>query len=162
MQKQNNNTQKLTEHTFSRLMLSSVLGILLCIVCLCSTTFAWFSDSVPSAHNNIATAADCLLTVTVSDGTSVLEDIEEGVSLKAGVEYVVTLSLPADTASGYCLIEADGVAYRSDYIRRHNDSAPRELSFILTVGEDKAVTFTTRWGIYSAECSVENVRLDIP
>ena len=162
MQKQNNNTQKLTEHTFSRLMLSSVLGILLCIVCLCSTTFAWFSDSVPSAGNTISTAKDCLLTVTVLDGGGELDNIDEGVVLTAGVEYLVTLSLPADTASGYCIILADGVEYRTNYIRRHNDSAPRELSFILTVGEDKTVTFTSHWGIYSAECSVEAGRLDIP
>ena len=162
MQKQNNNTQKLTEHTFSRLMLSSVLGILLCIVCLCSTTFAWFSDGAPSVGNTISTAKDCLLAVTVLDGGVELDNIDEGVVLTAGVEYLVTLSLPADTASGYCIILADGEAYRSEYIRRHDDSVPHEISFILTVGEDKTVTFTSHWGIYSVECSVVAGRLDIP
>ena len=44
MKKQNN--EKLSDKAFARLALTSILGILVCIICLCSTTYAWFTGSV--------------------------------------------------------------------------------------------------------------------
>ena len=55
MDKQNKNTDKLTDKAFSRMMLTSVLGILVCLVCLCSTTWAWFTADVSNNSNTIGT-----------------------------------------------------------------------------------------------------------
>ncbi len=163
LKKQKTNTDQLTDKAFSRLVLTSILGILVCIVCLCSTSYAWFSDEAPSNKNEIKTAGECLLTVTVNDQTNaVLEGIEDGVELKADTEYTVTLSLPSDTASGYCLITADGVSYYTDYIARHSSGEVKTLSFTLTVAEDQVVVFTPRWGIYAGESNVLNGNLHLP
>ena len=154
-----NTTEKLTDKAFSRLVITSVLGILVCIVCLCSTTFAWFADSAPSNGNSMKTADSCGLTVTVTDaGGNVIDNIENGVELDEGV-YTVTISLPPDTASGYCVIttglESDtDIVYYTDYIARHNESEAKTLSFSLVVATTKTVTFTPRWGIYTQQSRV--------
>lgn len=162
MEEQNTQQKPLTDKAFSRFVLTSVLGILACIVCLCSTTYAWFSDSAQSADNQINIADQCQLAVEVSQAGIVLADIENGVELKAGSSYVVTLTLPPNTASGYCLIKAaDGTTYYSDYILGHTDSAAHTLAFVLRVEKDQTVTFTPRWGIYARDSSIVNNELRI-
>ena len=152
MKKQNNMTDKLTDKMFSRLALTSVLGIFVCIICLCSTTFAWFSDSAPSNNNEIKMAGECKLTVTLSGG-EVLEKIEGAedqfeTELPAG-EYTVTLSLPADSASGYCVISTDNATYNTEYIARHSEAVEQTVSLTLTVETPQTVKLTRRWGIYA-------------
>ncbi len=49
MEQQNN--RKLSDKVFARLALTSILGILVCIICLCSTTYAWFTGSVQVDSN---------------------------------------------------------------------------------------------------------------
>ena len=154
MEEQNKTTEKLTDKAFSRLVLMSVLAILFCIICLCSTTYAWFTDSVPSSGNQIKSAESCNLSVTITHNGNELTEIENGVELVAGEVYTVTLSLPSGSASGYCLIEAGGNTYYSEYIARHTEETPKTVSFTVKVEETQTVTFTKRWGIYSDEGDV--------
>lgn len=158
--KNENKEEKITDKAFSRLLVTSVLGILVCIACLCSTTWAWFTGSAGSTENEIKTASECLLTVTVTDSGETLADVENGVSLEEGVTYTVTLALPADSASGYCLIETAKRSYYTEYIARH-ESGVETRTFTLTVEETQRVTFTTRWGIYSCDCDVVGGTLHI-
>ena len=151
--KQSNNQKKLTDKAFSRLLLTSAIGFFICIACLCSTTWAWFTGSVVGADNEIKMAGSCLLTITVECDGEQLADIESGVLLEAGAVYTVTLSLPANSGSGYCLIATDERSYYSDYIKRH-EGGTETISFRLTVEETQTVSFVTRWGIYSGECDV--------
>ena len=162
MEEQNKVKEMLSDKAFISLLLTSFLGIFLCIVCLCTSTFAWFSDSAPSQGNEIKIADDCLLSVTVSLNGNALTDIEDGVQLVAGKTYKVTLSLPGNTASGYCLISAGGNTYYTDYILRHNEPVDQKVTFDLMVEETQTVKFTPRWGIYAAESDVENGALIIP
>ena len=154
MEKENTNKSALMDKAFSRLLIPSMCAIFICIICLCSTTFAWFTESVPSEGNQINMAEECLLTVTVTreyDGF-VFENIDQGIELEADVNYIVTLELPENTASGYCTITTtDGKTYYSDYIARHQDGQPRIDSFVLTVENTQILTFTKKWGIYSRE-----------
>ncbi len=157
--------KKMTDSAFSRAIFALITCIIVCIVCLCSTTWAWFSDSIPSGNNEIRAASSCLLRVSVvmdgGDGEELL-GTDGSVALEQGVTYWVTLSLPKDSASGYCLITAaDGTVYRSDYIARHESETPETLTFTLTVEQTQDVTFTPRWGIYSGECSVINGEIHI-
>ena len=162
MEQQNNTKSKLTDKAFSRLVFTSILGIFVCIVCLCSTTYAWFSDSAPSNGNQIKMAEECTLSVyVVKDGTA-LENIEDGVELEAGVEYLVMLSLPAGSSSGYCLISAGGITYYSDYIVSHTDPEPQTKSFVLKVETTQTVKFTSRWGIYAQDSHVVDGKIIIP
>lgn len=141
-------TKKLTDEAFTRLMVVAILGILLCIICLCSTTYAWLSAAVPSSGNEVK-AAECRLTVTVSREGVPLEGITEGVLLEPGVVYDVVLSLPPDNASGYCLITAGETVYYTEYIARHYEAEPQSVAFTMTVETEQTVIFTPRWGIYA-------------
>ncbi len=153
MKKQNIATEKLTDKAFSRLVLTSVLGILVCIVCLCSTTYAWFADNAPSNGNSIKTANSCELIVTLTDSSgTAIEITENGVELESGV-YTVTLSLPPNTASGYCVITAGTDTIYTDYITRHTESEPQTVTYSLIVTTAQTVKFTPRWGIYTQQVS---------
>ena len=69
MEKQNNKTDKLTDKAFSRLVITSVIGILVCIACLCSTTFAWFTGATESNTNTVISGNfDLIRPVVVFDG----------------------------------------------------------------------------------------------
>ena len=158
------NREKLSDKAFARLAITSILGILVCIICLCSSTFAWFTDSAPSSGNEIKTADGCGLSVTVTLNGVAIEDIESGVELAASDDpYVVTLSLPAGTASGYCLITVGGNTYYTDYILRHEDPVVHTITFELVVETTQTVTFTPRWGIHTKDCDVaDNGELILP
>ena len=64
---QKNNTENMTDKTFSRLILVSFVGIFICVVCLCSATWAWFVDSTGSATNVISAAGEFAMSVVVTD-----------------------------------------------------------------------------------------------
>jgi hypothetical protein len=159
LKKQTN--EKLTDKAFLRLIITSAIGILICLVCLCSTTWAWFSSDVTFEDNQIKTAEQCLLTVSVKDTSTELTDIENGVELQEGVTYEVTLTLPKDSASGYCLMVVGENKYYSDYIVRHDEDTPKTVNFTLPVGQTQTVKFITRWGVYAGESNVQNGTLHI-
>ena len=157
------------DKTFNRLFGTSVLALLLCVVCLCSTTYAWFTATISHGGNEIVTASSCLLTVTVDGGedsitvdgasTNTVEITEDdgatALALRGG-DYTVTLSLPKDSPSGYLLLTAHGVDYRSPFISRHEENTPKVVTFNLSVTGDTNVEMLVRWGIYSLDASVEN------
>lgn len=162
---------KLTDKTFIRLIVTSILAITICIVCLCSSTWAWFNTSVSGGGNEIKAAGECLLEISVAERVEVgdnvtyipltdaqgieITDYTVGVQLVTGKTYTVTLNLPdGATSSGYCLITVGGTAYNSEYIYR--EDAPKQIYFNLTVTEDKIVSFTPRWGIFLDEPFVKH------
>ena len=168
MEKQYNkdNTEKLTDKAFSRAMISSVLGILVCIACLCSATWAWFSTGISNDSNTVGSGnfglivtvtdelgADVPVTVT-ADGVSVC-------SLEGGKTYKVILKMTADTtvSKGFCSITSSAnptVTLQSGSVNVDKNTNPFE--FTLTVGGTGArtVKFDPAWG-YPANAKVEHL-----
>ena len=147
-------------------MITSVIGILLCITCLCSATWAWFSTDISNDSNTVGSGnfglivtvtdelgADVPVTVT-SDGVSactLLGTVEEGF-VKT---YKVILKMTDDTTvtKGFCAIKHRSKSYQTGSINIAENTNPFE--FTLTVsGADKALTFTPAWG-YPASPEVE-------
>lgn len=162
------NINQLSDKAFVRLIATSIATIFLCLILLSSTTFAWFTEEVSGNGNTIKAADQCQLMVSVvelaTNGTDTPKalDAENAIALEMGKTYQVTLSLPKDSASGYCVLSTTGengetTLYYTDYIARHTDDEPQTKSFTLTVAENTTVVFTTRWGIYSDDrCDVKN------
>ena len=144
---------KLTDKAFTQSIAVSVISILVCVVALCSSTWAWFTASVAGEDNQIKMADACLLSVTVTSSGEALENIESGVALTAGESYTLTISLPANSASGYCLIQTQERDYHTEYIARH-EGETQTRTFTVTVDETQTVAFIARWGIYASECDV--------
>lgn len=145
----------MTDKAFTRMIATSIAGVVLSLICLCSTTFAWFTDSVPSGNNVIKTS-ECLLTITVADSGEQLANIENGVALQSGVEYTVTLTLPKDSSSGYCRMETSTGKYYSETLARHTTDVDTVVTYTVTVESDMTVKFITGWGTYSGEPDVTN------
>ena len=148
LDKQNKNTDKLTDKAFSRMMLTSVLGILVCLVCLCSATWAWFTADVASSNNTLMSGSFDL-EVSVNDVK--LERSTDRANVhtfeKAGL-YTVTLKMTEDTTvtKGYCVITVNGKPYKTASINNVDGTNP--FKFMLDVEEDgMTVKFTSAWGI---------------
>lgn len=77
--------KKVTEKVFGRVLLSSVCSILLCMVCLASTTWAWFSVSLENKGNEIQIAA---ATVEVKVNDTTLDANGDSCTVNAGAHTV--------------------------------------------------------------------------
>ncbi|MBQ8320493.1 MAG: hypothetical protein IJX81_06395 [Clostridia bacterium] len=157
MKQQNSN--QLSERAFARLIALSLLSVLLCLVCLCTTTYAWFTGGV-TAKNNTLIASTCSLTVSVKEegeaaATEWSDFAEKEITLSGGKTYEVTLSIPVGSASGYIAFRVGEEVYLSPFVSC-KAGAERSATFKIAVNADTVACFTLRWGIYSGEKSVEN------
>ena len=155
MEKQNNDTEKLTDKAFSRLMLTSVLGILMCMACLCSATWAWFNAGVEASGNKVQSGSFGLdVEVFDSTGEKVAVIEQAGgkticVFSQAGL-YSVSLETSDDTtvSKGFCDVTAAGKRYNTSLIKK-DESNP--FCFSLDVRSDNlTVIFSPAWGIPSS------------
>ena len=87
--------EKITEKAFSQSLIISVVSILLCLVALCSMTYAWFTAETTSSSNTLTSGS--------FDVTIAVSEVEDGVATtSAGTidpvsntegKYTVTLTL---------------------------------------------------------------------
>ena len=166
MEQQNKPKEKLTDKAFSRLVLTSILGILVCIICLCSTTYAWFSGEKKSEQNTINSGKfDLTVSVTKVGDTTVIDPTNPGADdgvweydLPAG-KYTVTLKATAETTvKGHCVVTiGNGTAKHTDAIINDYCAAkqglPKSDPFVFEIEVEAAADQTTRvviksqWGI---------------
>ena len=160
-----NKQENITEKAFTSGIVISFLSIFLCIVALCSATFAWFGESKQSDNNTLVSGSfglEIKVALKNQDASETLIDPVNGTGevgvdsyqLSAGT-YRITLTL-ADSATvkGYCMIGfGEGVTKRTVAIVGAN-TANREgydenspFTFELTLGEDTAVSFKAVWGV---------------
>lgn len=94
---------KVSEAALSRSIAVSVIGILLCMICLVGTTWAWYSLSVESGNNEM-TGANIDFRVAITEPF----EATDGVYTFAGGLHTVTLTkVEGCTATkGFCKVEA--------------------------------------------------------
>lgn len=135
---------KPTDENIQRLLMPSVVGIALCMVCLAGSTWAWFSASVQTAPQTIE-AANFDIAVTVNG-----KPVSSPVTLEAGQIYKVTLTAAGNAPSGgYCEVESGAVPLYTETIL-----PDRSLTFTLIPETEAAYTFTAVWGKYSGEADI--------
>ena len=164
--------EKISEKAFTQCLAISVLGILLCIVSLCSATYAWFSTSVACSQNTLVAGSFRVAAVeveTVSAGASGTVDgpkYADGVwtcTLPAGGTYRVIIDLENEsTAKGRCVVKIggiDGPSFNTAPIIGANTADPDYKApgkqtdpFTFTIDttgatNDVEVTFTPLWGV---------------
>ena len=139
--------QKPTDENILRLLLPSLMGIVICMICLAGSTWAWFTANVQTKPQAIA-AANYEIEVTI-DG----EPVAAPISLQAGQIYKITLTAGGTAAEfgGYCKVEGDGKT------RYTEQMLPGEtLTFTLIPDSDGMYTFTAVWGKYSGEANISS------
>lgn len=113
---------KTSDDNILRLLLPSIAGSLLCMVCLAGTTWAWFSASIQTAPQTI-TAANFAVTVSIENDKGQSVEAQNGqYNLTAGVEYTVTLTAGGNAPSGgYCIVEGgEKPQYTAQMLPRRN------------------------------------------
>ena len=157
-------TEKVTDKAFTHGLLVSVFSILLCIVALCSMTYAWFSAGISSGVNTLEGGRFALdVTVTNTEGdVVVLTETEHGgykCTLAEG-EYTVTLKMTDDTTAskGFCDITVNlSEIIHTSPVSKDEAIGHDPLSFtVKIVGESVSVTCVPKWGISSTDEPVEN------
>ena len=138
---------KPADENILRLLMPSVVGIALCMVCLAGSTWAWFSASIQTEPQTIEAASfDISAVVTDAGG----QPVPSGQLLEAGQKYTVTLTAAGSAPSGgYCEVESGAVSLYTETI------LPNEsLTFTLIPETEAAYTFTAVWGKYSGKADI--------
>ena len=165
MEELNKKTEKLTDKAFSRFLVTSVIGILVCIACLCSSTFAWFSSNNKSVSNTLATGKfDIAQPIATCEGTDGMLEFAfteiDGIwscELPAGTYTIVLTSLEGSNVKGHCVVTVgDGAPQNTDAIisaeiaARDGMEQSDPFTFTLTLDEAATVTIQSRWGMVAA------------
>ncbi|MBQ8425795.1 MAG: hypothetical protein IJX17_07280 [Clostridia bacterium] len=142
-----NNEEKITDKAFNRALIISILGILMCMVCLCSSTWAWFKDDVVNNKNVIESASYGIVSIVKLDGTSeeIVETEKNTYTLTSG-KYQVTLNKEGDARYGYVII-SDDIGSKI-YTETMNDTQTT-FTYVLEITADKIITFKPCLGMYA-------------
>ncbi len=139
------------ESSVWKMLLPSVLGIIVCTICLAGMTWAWFTSGVQSQSTISAKEYSLNETITVQNAKSgALEKSADGnYTLAENTTYVVKLK-PSVTPKngGYCMLKitpADGseAVYYTQALE-----AKTEFSFTISNGNKKATCqLIAAWGV---------------
>lgn len=142
--------QRPTDGNILRLLMPSVVGSVICMVCLAGSTWAWFTASISTLPQTIKTASYDI-TVSIADENSVLVSLDEPLQVEQTYKVTLTASGTADKFGGYCIVGCgDVMLYTAQLLPGHT------LSFTLTPPETAAYTFTAVWGSHSGETDIKN------
>lgn len=146
-----------------RLLAPSVAGLLACVVCLCATSWAWFSASVTAAATTIRTAS-YTVSVTVRQGENepvpviASENGEFSIDLTTGETYTIKLTPTGNATKGYCLVEYNGTTYCTDQLVNREEP----LQFTVHAAQDESLTITPIWGTYTGSEFKPLAELSLP
>ena len=148
MHESNKVNDKITEKAFRQNMIISVIGVLLCIIILCSTTWAWFTAGISSKDNTI-TSAYCNVSVYVEGDDGELLPTDGRYTLLAGGAYEFKIYSSGTAGSAYCIFKIDDGEYYTEQI---STAEPNNfITFTLQFTSDTEVEVVTRWGTSSKD-----------
>lgn len=139
---------KVTETVFKTRTILSVLSCLLCMVMLCSATYAYFTASVTASANTM-TAGRYTLSVTDASQAPVSQPYVCG-----GAQddlYVFTLTPNGTADMGYCkvVIAADGgeqTYYTEQISLSGKNGTAQSLTLKIRAAQGCQITFQPQWG----------------
>lgn len=138
---------KLTDKAFTQSIAVSVISILVCVVALCSVTWAWFSSEISSSSSDIKSAY-CDVNVTVVSEDSKLESIGGKYSFLKDKAYKIQISATGTAETAYCILKIDDVDYYTAQIP--TQTIDNYIVFTLQFeAEVTEVEVITRWGTSS-------------
>ena len=112
----------------------SLLGVAICLVCLCSLTWAWFTATQNSGVQPIQSAT---ATVTASLNDTALGELKVGEPYSLNGTGKLTLHMAGDAQYAYVVIKVGDTEYHTDYLTADG--------YTITVNESGAA-LTLCWG----------------
>lgn len=145
--------EALTEKAFKQSIAVSVFCIVLCMVALCSVTWAWFSAEITSGTSNIKPAY-CDVDASVTGEGTELISIDGKYTLEKNKPYEIHITAEGTASSAYCILKIGGQEYYTAQIPIPNDNSPNQISFTLQFDADTTeLEIITRWGTSSKSAS---------
>lgn len=151
--------EKLNERVFSQSLIISIISILLCIIALCSITYAWFTTNVSSGENVVESSTFALV-IEVADGEGnaiAVTDNQDGThscTLENTGEYTVVLKMTDDTTAskGYCEITLNATeVMQTEPISDDSSIGVNPFTFTVAAADaNTVITFESKWGISAA------------
>lgn len=120
--------------SLTALLMPSLLGTAICLVCLCSLTWAWFTATQNSGVQPIQSAT---ATVTASLNNTALGELKVGEPCSLNGTGTLTLHMEGDAQYAYVVIKVGDTEYHTDYLTADG--------YTITVNESGAV-LTLYWG----------------
>ena len=154
--------EKISEKAFVRGLIVSVIGIFICIVALCSATYAWFVGDVSSESNTITSGSfNVTVSVVGSDEGAVTELIPHSTrdggwefALSAGTYTVILKPTEQSTVKGHCIVTVgNDPAWHTAPILSEAIANAAGLTasdpfvFTLAVEEETTLTVLPCWGL---------------
>ncbi len=150
---------KSSDSDIYRSLVPSVVGIVLCAACLCSTSWAWFT-STASLNMGEIEAATYGADVSVSQmGARAVFACEKNACEKnadgtttytfsdAGA-YTVKLGYTGTSKTGYCTLEFNGVTYYTPQL-----TSGSIIISVYSTG-NQVLVVTPQWGTYSGDATI--------
>ena len=140
-----------------KLLLPSLFGMAICIICLLGTTWAWFTASVSITTATIQAAEYDVDVVIIDNELSTSDKVvvseADGVyklsTKTSGAGYTVSITAKGTASTGYCLI--------NDEMATVQLKPGESIQFTLYPWEDgQKFTFVACWGTYAGVASIEN------
>lgn len=121
--------------SLTALLMPSLLGTVICLVCLCSLTWAWFTATQNSGVQPIQSAT---ATVTAKLGDTDLGELKVGEPCNLNGTGTLTLHMEGDAQYAYVVIKVGDTEYHTGYLTANKD-------YTITVNESGAA-LTLCWG----------------
>ena len=133
--------------SLARILAPSVLAICVCSLCLCGTTWAWFTAAASSGTAVLQSSSYKLAyqTDTADTADAAATDFTETavVAVPAGGQCSITLSATGtEGAAGYCSVQVGDEVYYTEPIFVGGDS----FSFTVTGDPGAEIQLTPKWG----------------
>ena len=120
--------------SLTALLMPSLLGVAICLVCLCSLTWAWFTATQNSGVQPIQSAT---ATVTAKLNDTALGELKGGEPCSLNGTGTLTLHMDGSAQYAYVVIKVGDKEYHTDYLTADG--------YTITVNESGA-TLTLCWG----------------
>ena len=128
-----------------RMLAPSVVGIILCAICLFGTSWAWFTVTQKKTVDPIRTASYTGAVIVNNEAVSAVQS-EKGitaytVSLKANTLYTITIKANGDASTGYYIVCFGGQEYYTKQILKG-----KSITFTANFAEAGDMTIIPQWG----------------
>lgn len=166
--KSRHNEKEERKDSVMMLFLPSILGVCICLVCICGMTWAWYSASAQMPAQKMTTANYEVHVASVMEKEVVVTSASGGYMLEKGKEYTIVLQADGSVreCGGYCLIENEKkteIYYTQTF--KQKDS----ITIKFTPKESGTYSFIGVWGSLPTTVSIESnqvlknfVQEDIP
>lgn len=144
--------EKLTENAFRRSIATAVLGIVLCVAALCSTTWAWFTAN---RQSSVTTLRSAVFSPSVSVDGVPLDGNCFTAALTPDDRHTVILQNSGTAEKIYYTLTADGSTYTTVQILNGET-----ITLYLRVAQGTSVAICANWGapqgaLYGLDACIE-------